>query len=64
MAARLAAEQARSAVLYDTVEDLRRRLDISTEQLGEALQQVRLLTDQRTAAPAPARRSWWRWGRQ
>ena len=37
------------------IDDLRRRLDTATEQLGEALQQVRLLTDQRQ----PARRSWW-----
>ena len=56
----------------EVIEDLRRRLDIATEQLGEALQQVRLLTDQRSTAPAPlpqpapaapARRSWWRWRR-
>jgi hypothetical protein len=39
-----------------TIDDLRRRLDIVTNQLGEALTQVRLLTDQR-----PAKRSWWRW---
>ena len=32
------------------------RLDTATEQLGEALAQVRLLTDQRAA-----RRSWWCW---
>lgn len=57
VAARLAAEEARNAVLVDTVEDLRRRLDTATAQLGEALQQVRLLTDQRP----PARRAWWRW---
>src|SRR4051794_18056385 len=37
-----------------TIADLRRRLDTATEQLGEALQQVRLLTDQRAIAPAPA----------
>jgi hypothetical protein len=43
----------------DTIADLRRRFDIATQQLGEALQQVRLLTDQRTAPAAPARRSWW-----
>jgi uncharacterized membrane protein len=45
--------------------DLRRRLDTTTEQLGEALQQVRLLTDQRASAPAavPARR-WWIWGQR
>src|SRR5437660_1718829 len=29
-----------------TIADLRRRLDTATEQLGEALTQVRLLTDQ------------------
>lgn len=46
-----------------TVEDLRRRLDTATAQLGEALQQVRLLTDQRPVPPPAARRSWWRWGR-
>jgi hypothetical protein len=46
-----------------TIEDLRRRLDTATVQLGEALQQVRMLTDQR-AAPAPARRSWLPWGRR
>jgi methylphosphotriester-DNA--protein-cysteine methyltransferase len=40
-----------------TIDDLRRRLDTATEQLGEALQQVRLLTDQRR----PVARSWWRW---
>jgi hypothetical protein len=49
------------------IDDLRRRLDIATAQLGEALQQVRVLTDQRTpppAAPASApRRSWWPWRR-
>src|SRR5690242_14005897 len=43
----------------DTISDLRRRLDVATEQLGEALSQVRLLTDQRVAAPVPARQSWW-----
>jgi hypothetical protein len=40
-----------------TIADLRRRLNTATEQLGEALTQVRLLTDQRP------RRSWWRWWR-
>jgi hypothetical protein len=33
-----------------------RRLDVATQQLGEALSQVRALTDQR-----PARRRWWSW---
>ena len=47
----------------ETIADLHRRLDTATQQLGEALAQVRLLTDQRTAPPPPARRSWWRWRR-
>jgi len=47
----------------DTIADLRRRLDTATEQLGEALQQVRLLTDQRTSSAVPARRSWLPWRR-
>lgn len=46
-----------------TIEDLRRRLDIATQQLGEALQQVRLLTDQRAAPPPAPRRPWWPWKR-
>src|SRR4051794_8513775 len=45
--ARLEATEARLADSHDQVADLRRRLDTATEQLGEALQQVRLLTDQR-----------------
>jgi hypothetical protein len=68
LAALLAAEQAKNGVLIDTVTDLRRRLDVATEQLGEALQQVRVLTDQRTAPPVPTpvppRRSWWSWLRR
>jgi small-conductance mechanosensitive channel len=57
--ARLADKDALIASLERTVEDLRRRLDTATAQLGEALQQVRLLTDQRppATATAPARRS-------
>src|SRR4051794_2366840 len=55
--ARLADKDALITSLERTVEDLRRRLDTATEQLGEALTQVRLLTDQRQ----PGRRSWWRW---
>lgn len=54
--AKFDAAQEKIAMLERTVEDLRRRLDIATAQLGEALQQVRLLTDQRAA-----RRRWWRW---
>jgi hypothetical protein len=49
--------RARLADSQDQVADLRRRLDTATAQLGEALQQVRLLTDQRP----PAKRAWWRW---
>jgi len=59
--ARLEAAEMRFADAHDQISDLRRRFDIATQQLGEALQQVRLLTDQR-AAPAPIRR-WWRFGR-
>ena len=55
--ARLAERDERLREAHETITDLRRRLDTATEQLGEALTQVRLLTDQR----APARRSWWRW---
>ena len=44
----------------DVVADLRRRLDITTGQLGDALQQVRVLTDQRSP---PAKVSWWWWPR-
>ena len=53
--------RARLADAHGTIEDLRHRLDVATEQLGEALAQVRQLTDRRTA---PTRRSWWRWGRR
>jgi hypothetical protein len=56
--ARLEATEARLADSQDQVADLRRRLDTATFQLGEALSQVRVLTDQRP--PAPARR-WWFW---
>ena len=58
-----AEKDARIAELVADKEDLRRRLDTATSQLGEALQQVRLLTDQRQAAPAPIRR-WWTWGQR
>ena len=56
--AKLEAAELRIADKDATINDLRRRLDVATGQLGEALSQVRALTDQR-----PARRSWWRWGR-
>jgi excisionase family DNA binding protein len=61
--AAMAQLEARLADALDQVADLRRRLDTATEQLGEALQQVRQLTDQRAAQPAPGRRSWWPWRR-
>ena len=37
----------------ETIRDLRARLDTATSQLGEALQQMRLLTDQRVKADPP-----------
>ena len=54
-----------------TVEDLRHRLDEeraerrqTAERLAAAQERIAaLLTDQR-ATPAPARRSWWRWGQR
>jgi hypothetical protein len=58
-----AEKDARIAELVADKEDLRRRLDTATSQLGEALQQVRLLTDQRATPPAPPRR-WRIWGRR
>ena len=67
--ARLHAAEAAVQVHAETIYDLRARLDVAAQHLGEALQQVRLLTDQRTApaapvAPPPARRSWWRWSKR
>src|SRR3954447_14741881 len=58
--------RARLADAHETIDDLRRRLDTATEQLGEGLQQVRLLTDQRSAplAASPPRRRWWHWRRE
>ena len=58
--ARIAEMHEAARLRNDTIDDLRRRLDTATAQLGEALTQVRLLTDQRQ----PARRSWWSWGRK
>jgi hypothetical protein len=46
-----------------TLEIACRRLDVATEQLGEALSQVRGLTDQRSLAPPPPPRRWWPWWR-
>jgi hypothetical protein len=51
--AKLGAAELRITDKDATIDDLRRRLDVATAQLGEALSQVRLLTDQR-----PARRRW------
>src|SRR3954454_12639982 len=47
--ARIAEMQESARLRDDMIADLRRRLDPATEQLGEALQHVRLLTDHRTA---------------
>jgi hypothetical protein len=55
--ARIVEMQEAARLRDETITDLRRRLDVATEQLGEALAQVRQLTDQRAA---PARRGWWR----
>lgn len=69
--ARLADKDALIAAYQAANEDLRRRLDRADDerarllaQLGEQAAQIRLLTDQRTAPPALARRLWWRWGRR
>ena len=53
-------EAAEDAIRFrdETLTDLRHRFDIATQQLGEALQQVRVLTDQRSP---PAKVSWWWW---
>lgn len=60
--ARLAETQDAVRTRDDVIHDLRGRLDTATQQLSEALQQARLLADQR--APPPAlRRPWWPWGR-
>jgi hypothetical protein len=59
----VAAKDALIAEQSSTIADLRRRLDVTTGQLGEALAQVRLLTDQRQPATTPTRRSWWPWRR-
>ena len=67
----LAAEKdARIAELAADKEDLRRQRDQAQQHLAVAQERIAaLLTDQRSAvrtapiAPAPTRRSWWRWGR-
>ena len=61
----IAAKDALIAEQRETIGDLRIRLDMATQQLGEALQQVRLLADQRPPPPpAPSRRSWLPWRRR
>ena len=62
LAALIAAKDALIGEQRETIADLRRRLDTATAQLGEALGQVKALTDQRSAPTAPPR-SWWRWRR-
>jgi len=59
--ARIAEMQEAARLRDDTIADLRRRLDTATEQLGDALQQVRLLTDQRAPPPPEPlpRHRWW-----
>jgi hypothetical protein len=61
--ARIAEMQEAARLRDDTIADLRRRLDTATAQLGEALTQVRLLTDQRSPPPPEPlpRRRWWPW---
>jgi hypothetical protein len=75
LATRLAVAEARLTDAQGQIADLRARLDEeradrrqAQTQLAAAQERIAaLLTDQRTAplaAPAaPARRSWWRWGR-
>ena len=53
-AALIAAKDAMLAEQSATIADLRRRLDVSTQQLSEALSQVRLLTDQRVQSAKSA----------
>jgi hypothetical protein len=57
-AGRLEAEQAKVAMLQETVSDLRRRLDAEAE---ERRRLTAILADQRTA-PAAIRR-WWPWSK-
>jgi uncharacterized coiled-coil protein SlyX len=60
----IAAKDALIAEQRETIDDIRRRFDTTTAQLGAALGQVTALTDQRTPPPAAPRRSWWLWGRR
>jgi hypothetical protein len=72
--AQLAGKDALIEAHQGEIDDLRQQRDraqaalaVAQEQLGETLQQVRLLTDQRTASPVPvtvtAARRWWPWRR-
>src|SRR3954447_22359167 len=59
-AAEMVELRARLADAHETIRDLRQRLDAEAE---ERRRLTAILADQRTAPPAPAPRSWWRWGR-
>jgi hypothetical protein len=67
----IAAKDQLIAQQQEALDDLRRRLDIATEQREHEAEERRavqarldaLLTDQRAVPPAPARRSWWPWRR-
>jgi hypothetical protein len=56
--ARLDAAEAAIRFRDETITDLRRRLDRADERL------LILLTDQRSAPPAPPARRWWNWHRR
>ena len=48
----------------DQIQDLRRQRDQAQDRLAAAQERIAaLLTDQRTAPPAPPRRAWWPWRR-
>lgn len=73
MQARLEAAEQRIRDKDDVIDDLRRRLDQSEQERRDKDRQLTaLLTDQRAQAmasetaqaPAPAKRSWWRFGRR
>jgi hypothetical protein len=62
--ARLEGEQAKVAMLERVNDDLRRLLDEERRERRQVQARLdALLTDQRSALPAPVRRSWWRWRR-
>ena len=66
LAALLAAEKEKNAILTATVEDLTKLRDRLLGVVESATEQVKLLTDQRQkAAETPAQRAggwWWPWG--